>query len=58
MIKLCMILPLALILCFIVGRQDKEAMKTQAEVEEQRTDYDRLGMMQQLGFELKPKEGE
>jgi steroid delta-isomerase-like uncharacterized protein len=25
---------------------------------ELRTDYDRLGMMQQLGFELKPKEGE
>jgi len=39
--KLCMILPLALILCFIVGCQDKEAMaeleemKAQAEVEEQ-----------------------
>jgi uncharacterized protein YcfL len=30
--KLCMILPLALILCFMVGCQDKEAM---AEVEEQ-----------------------
>jgi hypothetical protein len=25
---------------------------------ELRTDYDRLGYMQQLGFELKPKEGE
>jgi steroid delta-isomerase-like uncharacterized protein len=39
--KLCMILPLALILCFVVGCQDKEAMaeleamKAQAEVEEQ-----------------------
>ncbi len=39
--KLCMILPLALILCFIVGCQDKEAMaeleamKAQAEVGEQ-----------------------
>ena len=39
--KLCMILPLALILCFLVGCQDKEAMaeleekKAQAEVEEQ-----------------------
>ncbi len=39
--KVCMILPLALILCFMVGCQDKEAMakleamKTQAEVEEQ-----------------------
>ena len=39
--KLCMILPLTLILCFIVGCQDKEAMaeleelKAQAEVEEQ-----------------------
>jgi len=39
--KLFMILPLALILCFIVGCQDKEAMaeleamKAQAEVEEQ-----------------------
>ena len=39
--KLCMIVPLALILCFMVGCQDKEAMaeleefKTQAEVEEQ-----------------------
>ena len=39
--KLCMILPLALILCFIVGCQDKEAMaeleamKAQATVEEQ-----------------------
>jgi len=39
--KLCMILPLALILCFMVGCQDKEAMaeleamKVQAEVEEQ-----------------------
>ena len=39
--KLCMILPLALILCFMVGCQDKEAnaeleeMKAQAEVEEQ-----------------------
>jgi steroid delta-isomerase-like uncharacterized protein len=39
--KLCMILPFALILCFMVGCQDKEAMaeleamKAQAEVEEQ-----------------------
>ena len=39
--KLCMILPLTLILCFMVGCQDKEAMaelevmKAQAEVEEQ-----------------------
>jgi hypothetical protein len=33
--KLCMILPMALILCFMVGCQDKEAMKGQAEVEEQ-----------------------
>jgi steroid delta-isomerase-like uncharacterized protein len=39
--KLCMILPLALILCFTVACQDKEAMaeleamKAQAEVEEQ-----------------------
>ena len=39
--KLCMILPMALILCFMVGCQDKEAMaeleemKAQAEVEEQ-----------------------
>ncbi len=39
--KLCIILPLALILCFMVGCQDKEAMaeleamKAQAEVEEQ-----------------------
>jgi len=39
--KLCMILPLALILCLMVGCQDKEAMaeleefKAQAEVEEQ-----------------------
>ena len=39
--KLCMIIPLALILCFMVGCQDKEAMaeleemKAQGEVEEQ-----------------------
>jgi len=39
--KLCMVLPLALILCFMVGCQDKEAMaeleamKAQAEVEAQ-----------------------
>ncbi len=39
--KLCMILPLALILCFMVGCQDKEAMaeleefKAQTQVEEQ-----------------------
>ncbi len=39
--KLCVILPLALILCFMVGCQDKEAMaeldsfKARAEVEEQ-----------------------
>ncbi len=39
--KLCMILPLALILCFMVGCQDKEAMaeleefRAQAELEEQ-----------------------
>ena len=39
--KLCMGLPLALILCFMVGCQDKEAMaeleefKAQAEIEEQ-----------------------
>ena len=39
--KFCMILPLALILCFMVGCQDKEAMaeleefRAQAEVEEQ-----------------------
>ena len=39
--KLCMISPLALILCFMVSCQDKEAMaeleefKAQAEVEEQ-----------------------
>jgi len=39
--KLCMILPMALILCFMVGCQDREAMaeleamKAQAEVEEQ-----------------------
>jgi len=39
--NLCMILPLAFILCFMVGCQDKEAMaelekfKAQAEVEEQ-----------------------
>jgi len=39
--KLCMILPMALVLCFMVGCQDKEAMaeleemKAQAEVEEQ-----------------------
>ena len=39
--NLCMILPLALILCFMVGCQDKEAMaeleefRAQAEVEEQ-----------------------
>ncbi len=42
--KLSMILPLALILCFMVGCQDKEAMaeleelKAQAEVEEQNKD--------------------
>jgi len=42
--KLFMILPLALILCFMVGCQDKEAMaeleefKAQAEVEEQNKD--------------------
>jgi ketosteroid isomerase-like protein len=42
--KLCMILPLALILCFMVGCQDKEAMaelkefRAQAEVEEQNKD--------------------
>ncbi len=42
--KLCMILPMALILCFMVGCQDKEAMaeleamKAQAEVEEQNKD--------------------
>jgi len=42
--KLCMILPLALIICFTVGCQDKEAMaeleefKAQAEVEEQNKD--------------------
>ena len=41
--KLCIILPLALILCFMVGCQDKEAMaeleefRAQAEVEEQNT---------------------
>ena len=39
--KLCMILPMTLIICFMVGCQDKEAMaeleamKAQAEVEEQ-----------------------
>jgi steroid delta-isomerase-like uncharacterized protein len=39
--KLCMILPLALILCFMVGCQDKEAMaeleefRAQAEIEKQ-----------------------
>ena len=39
--KLCMVLPLVLILCFIVGCQDKEAMaeleamKAQTEVEKQ-----------------------
>ena len=39
--KLCIILPMALILCFMVGCQDKEAMaeleamKAQAEIEEQ-----------------------
>ena len=42
--KFCMILPLALIVCFMVGCQDKEAMaeleefKAQAEVEEQNKD--------------------
>ncbi len=42
--KLCMTLPLALILCFMVGCQDKdakaelEAMKTQADVEGQNKD--------------------
>ena len=42
--KLCMILPLALILCFMVSCQDKEAMaeleemKAQAEIEEQNKD--------------------
>jgi len=33
--KLDMILPLALILCFMVGCQNNEAMKAQAKVEEQ-----------------------
>ncbi|TET68415.1 MAG: hypothetical protein E3J56_11430, partial [Candidatus Aminicenantes bacterium] len=42
--KLCMILPLALVLCFMVGCQDKEAMaelekfKAQAKIEEQNMD--------------------
>ena len=42
--KLCIILPLALILCFMVSCQDKEAMakleamKAQAEIEEQNKD--------------------
>ncbi len=31
-----MVLPLALILCFMIGCQDKEAMNAQAEVEEQK----------------------
>ncbi len=44
MIKLFMIIPLALILCFMIGCQDKEAMaelealKAQTEVEEQNKD--------------------
>ncbi len=47
--KLLMILPLALILCFMVGCQDKEAMaeleefKAQAEVEEQNKEIVRKG---------------
>jgi hypothetical protein len=55
--KLFVILPLVLIVCFMVGCQDKKAM---AEIEEYRAqareDFDRLGFMQQLGMELKPKE--
>ena len=48
--KLSMILPLALILCFMVGCQDKEAMaeleamKDQAEVEEQNKEMIRNGI--------------
>ncbi len=52
--KLLMILPLALILCFMVGCQDKEAMakleamKAQAEVEEQNKEL-ALKMMEAWG---------
>jgi predicted ester cyclase len=51
--KLCMILPLALILCFMVGCQDKEAMaeleefRAQAAVEEQNKE-----IIKRLGEEL------
>ena len=47
--KLCMILPMALILCFVVGCQDKESMaeleefKAQAAVEEQNKEIVRKG---------------
>ncbi len=58
--KLCMILPLALILCFMVGCQDKEAMaeleamKAQAEVEEQNKELIRncLKEMGKKNFEI------
>jgi steroid delta-isomerase-like uncharacterized protein len=58
--KLSIILPLALILCFMVGCQDKaamaelEAMKAQAEVEEQNKDLIRnyLKEMDNQNFEI------
>jgi predicted ester cyclase len=58
--KLFMILPLALILCFMVGCQDKaavaelEAMKAQAEVEEQNTELIRnfLGELDSRNWDI------
>ena len=58
--KLLLILPLALILCFVVGCQDKEAMaeleefKAQAEVEEQNKELIRnyLREMDKQNFEI------
>jgi len=60
--KLCMILPLALILCFMVGCQDKAAMeeleefRAQAEVEEQnkalvRSVFDELNKQNEAVYE-------
>jgi hypothetical protein len=54
--KLCMILPLALILCFMAGCQDKEAMaeleefRAQAEVEAKN-----IELIKRLGEELKKR---
>ena len=59
--KLCMILPLVLILCFMVGCQDKEAMaeleefRAQAKVEEQNEAAIRNAL--KLADEGKPEEG-